>query len=581
MHGISQWLTNEVAVAHKGNPHVAAVINAAKEALTGILKAAMGNPYHAYWVNMWLPPPPDPRNPRAPLVNQLPPEMRPRPGKRQQDTSYDSYYSDDGSTGHEPIAQYRQGGYHPAQIDEEYGGCYVLKAKLGWGRFSTVWLALDKSTGCHVAVKFQKANASLDAVDEIAMLSAITAHDKAAKYGVVQLVDHFTFEGPYGQHVAMVYELLGDNLLKFIEQTHFLDAPPNLSIIQHISRQCLIALNFMQRKARMVHTDIKPENVVFVWSLKRHTLGEQQYPTPVKKNTPLVLKPPGGDKKQKGGGGKGKGKAGEQPGSGGAGAGATVVDFIPPVLDGPEDLVQFPSALKPASLPDAGLDSREARLALLYANFSVKIVDLGNCHPIEKPLRGDIQTCQYRAPEVLLGLPYNEAADTFSMACLFFELLTGEFLFDPEDGARFNEDVDHLVQMEQTIGDIPLEMKVAGKHSKKFFNKDTHEWKFGKPPARWPLKNVLAEKHGFSEDDATLIADFLLPMLAIDPAKRATPFQMLSHPFVQEDKYRLDTLVEDDLAWEVRRPKNDDDFGDDADDEPEKKHPGRRIKKRR
>jgi serine/threonine-protein kinase SRPK3 len=39
---------------------------------------------------------------------------------------------------------YVKGGYHPVHIGDAFSdGRYVVKRKLGWGHFSTVWLALD------------------------------------------------------------------------------------------------------------------------------------------------------------------------------------------------------------------------------------------------------------------------------------------------------------------------------------------------------------------------------------------------------------------------------------------------------
>ena len=39
---------------------------------------------------------------------------------------------------------YVKGGYHPVQIGDTYSdGRYVVVRKLGWGHFSTVWLAKD------------------------------------------------------------------------------------------------------------------------------------------------------------------------------------------------------------------------------------------------------------------------------------------------------------------------------------------------------------------------------------------------------------------------------------------------------
>jgi serine/threonine-protein kinase SRPK3 len=39
---------------------------------------------------------------------------------------------------------YVKGGYHPVKIGDEFSdGRYVVVRKLGWGHFSTVWLAKD------------------------------------------------------------------------------------------------------------------------------------------------------------------------------------------------------------------------------------------------------------------------------------------------------------------------------------------------------------------------------------------------------------------------------------------------------
>lgn len=44
----------------------------------------------------------------------------------------------------EDIEDYKKGGYHPVSIGDRYdNGRYIVLRKLGWGHFSTVWLALD------------------------------------------------------------------------------------------------------------------------------------------------------------------------------------------------------------------------------------------------------------------------------------------------------------------------------------------------------------------------------------------------------------------------------------------------------
>lgn len=66
-----------------------------------------------------------------------------------------------------------------------------------------------------------------------------------------------------------------------------------------------------------------------------------------------------------------------------------------------------------------------------YCQIEVKIADLGNACYVDHHFTDDIQTRQYRCPEVILGNKWNDRADCWSMACLTFELLSGDYLFDP------------------------------------------------------------------------------------------------------------------------------------------------------
>lgn len=54
----------------------------------------------------------------------------------------------------------------------------------------------------------------------------------------------------------------------------------------------------------------------------------------------------------------------------------------------------------------------------------------------------DIQTRQYRSPEAIIGAKWGTPVDMWSAACMFFELLTGDYLFDPAAGSRYNKDDD-------------------------------------------------------------------------------------------------------------------------------------------
>lgn len=103
--------------------------------------------------------------------------------------------------------------------------------------------------------------------------------------------------------------------------------------------------------------------------------------------------------------------------------------------------------------------------------INVKIADLGNSCWIDHHFTMDIQTRQYRSPEVILGQKYTTKADIWSFGCLVFELLVGDFLFDPKAGERYGKDDDHVAQIVELMGNIPRKMSGFGKYAGEIFNR--------------------------------------------------------------------------------------------------------------
>ncbi|XP_028968296.1 SRSF protein kinase 3 [Galendromus occidentalis] len=168
-------------------------------------------------------------------------------------------------------------------------------------------------------------------------------------------------------------------------------------------------------------------------------------------------------------------------------------------------------------------------------NLQVKIADLGNACWVHHHFTEDIQTRQYRSPEVLLGSGYGTAADIWSTACMAFELATGDYLFEPHSGADYSRDEDHLAHVIELLGEMPRGIAFSGKYSHEFFNKKgqlRHITKL-KP---WGLTEVLTEKYDWSMEDAQAFADFLRPMLEYDVKFRVSADQALQHPWLQVNR---------------------------------------------
>ncbi|CAG9088241.1 SRSF protein kinase 3 [Plutella xylostella] len=174
----------------------------------------------------------------------------------------EQYASDDEEQ--EDSADYCKGGYHPVKIGDLFQNRYHVTRKLGWGHFSTVWLCWDLVDKRFVALKVVKSapHFTETALDEIKILKAVRDSDPndPKRNKTVQLLNDFKITGVNGTHVCMVFEVLGHHLLKLILKSNYRGIPrENVKTIIH---QVLEGLDYLHTKCKIIHTDIKPENVL-------------------------------------------------------------------------------------------------------------------------------------------------------------------------------------------------------------------------------------------------------------------------------------------------------------------------------
>ncbi|KAM9760001.1 SRSF protein kinase 1b isoform 2-T2 [Menidia menidia] len=159
---------------------------------------------------------------------------------------------------------YCRGGYHHVKIGDLFSGRYHVIRKLGWGHFSTVWLAWDIQEKRFVAMKVVKSaeHYTETALDEIKLLKSVRNTDPRDpnREKVVQMLDDFKISGMNGTHVCMVFEVLGYHLLKWIIKSNYQGLP--LPCVKSIIRQVLQGLEYLHTKCKIIHTDIKPENIL-------------------------------------------------------------------------------------------------------------------------------------------------------------------------------------------------------------------------------------------------------------------------------------------------------------------------------
>jgi serine/threonine protein kinase len=188
-----------------------------------------------------------------------------------------------------------------------------------------------------------------------------------------------------------------------------------------------------------------------------------------------------------------------------------------------------------------------------HQDAKVKLIDFGSACFTTDQLSSYVQSRSYRAPEVVLGLPYDSKIDLWSLGCVVAELFTGRVLFQNESI------VEMLALVESVCGGFPRDMVNNG----------------SKSPEYYLSSGLLCSKHNIEENDAQVelydiyrptrskledwlglppatgdavesqFLDFLRKLLTVDPANRLTAEDALAHPWILWGML----LTEDDVKY--------------------------------
>eukprot|EP00980_Cylindrotheca_fusiformis_P031716 scaffold26851_cov186-Cylindrotheca_fusiformis.AAC.1 len=199
-----------------------------------------------------------------------------------------------------------------------------------------------------------------------------------------------------------------------------------------------------------------------------------------------------------------------------------------------------------------------------YSRAKIKVIDFGSSCYLTDRQSSYIQSRSYRAPEVVLGLPYDGRIDVWSLGCVVAEMFTGEVTFQNDSV------VSMLSRIEAICGPFPRHMIAQGRQSGRFFTKsgllyEDIDSSDGNRPSEHsdddegrpvmydiyqPKTTRLSARLGFSEDlmddfdgknfssfdsrrqKKIMFTDFVSKLLTIDPEARPTADEALKHPWM-------------------------------------------------
>ncbi|XP_078240173.1 SRSF protein kinase 3 [Pogona vitticeps] len=188
-------------------------------------------------------------------------------------------------------------GYYPVRRGETLNRRYRVVQNLGRGYFSTVWLCQDVGKKRCVAVKIPKGGEDFSeaALDEVRLLRCVNSKRRknGASNHIIHFLDDFKMIGENGfhilysnshrvfrklysrketyptlvswildfsLHVCLVFELLGPSLQSLLSSRGAHGLP--LPFVKRATQQVLQGLSFLHKECRIIHADIKPENIL-------------------------------------------------------------------------------------------------------------------------------------------------------------------------------------------------------------------------------------------------------------------------------------------------------------------------------
>ncbi|RCI07397.1 hypothetical protein L249_1365 [Ophiocordyceps polyrhachis-furcata BCC 54312] len=294
--------------------------------------------------------------------------------------------------GVECLYGYQQGGFHPVHINDRLHQRYRIVHKLGYGGFSTVWLAVDEKTAKYVAIKVGAAYADdkesdiLSRISQSSTSSCSTGQDKPSLLPVV--LDRFQVCGPNGTHTCLV-TLPARASLRDVKD------PPGpclfqLDVARSLAGQLAIAVSLVHA-AGYAHGDLHLGNLLLQMPSSLNALSIEQlyerYGQP--RREPIVRLD--------------------------SGAAATT---------------ESPEAPSYAVIPLwSGLRCND----LTLDDAKIMLIDFGVAfRPSDKSRFESNSPLVLRPPEPIFEptTPLTYSADIWSLGCLFFELLAHRTLID-------------------------------------------------------------------------------------------------------------------------------------------------------
>ena len=173
-------------------------------------------------------------------------------------------------------------------------------------------------------------------------------------------------------------------------------------------------------------------------------------------------------------------------------------------------------------------DLKPENVLLKQSNKSgIKVIDFGSACMQNERIYTYIQSRFYRAPEIILGIPYTTSIDMWSLGCILAELFLGTPLFPGES------EHEQMLCIMEMMGLPPTEVLTVSTRKKLFFDTQDAPKVIANSRGKKRYPDTKSLSSVLRGADPSFI-DFIRSCLTWDSSLRLTPDEALSHAWIQE-----------------------------------------------
>lgn len=362
---------------------------------------------------------------------------------------------------------------------------YLLLREIGYGAYSSVWMAYDVDSHSFCAIKINNPRDD-DSMQLELDIGRMVQHMVVEKSFISTPRDNFTIKNGDHEHSCAVFPLYGGSILNVLNSHRYRSGIPFLLSLHFLSH-LLTAFDHLHNTFKAIHTDIRPDNILVSDLPVEYLQFMEAYRTEMRR----MLSDKKIDNRR-------------------------IYESVNKVIV---------EKLKDAKISDS---SRQGYTYALSSAAHCVLHDFGLVRNDDDTTE-TISVIDYRAPETILQLPNSRSCDVWSLGCTFYHMLTGKMLFDEdelEEESEYSRDMNMLYEIYSVSGYTPVALINASPVKNHFFVTNKRKTLLAKdfdcPMKRRPLRDLLEKNIAakLSKRSLDFLSSLLEQLLHADPKVR-------------------------------------------------------------